>query len=70
MIYTTAAGVPHVQQGVMEDILRERESEGSSHSNGNGINESHMQRLSDDFAALMTCLASGRGGYMQRLRRV
>lgn len=25
MIYTTAAGVPQVQQGVMEEILRERE---------------------------------------------
>lgn len=65
MIYTTAAGVPQVQQGVME-----REREGSSHGNGNGINESDMQRLSDDFAALMTCQTSRRGSYIQRLHRV
>lgn len=63
MIYTTAAGMPQVQQRVEEKIVRERqrEQEGicNSHGNGNGINESHMQRLSDDFAALMTCQPAG-----------
>lgn len=41
------------------DSERERKGIGSSHGNGNGINESHMQRLSDDFAALMTCQPAG-----------
>lgn len=65
MIYKTAASATGSGAGDTE-----REREGSSHCNGNGINESHMQRLSDDFAALMTCQPAGGGSYMQRLRRV